>query len=62
MCYSTLKFYTEEEMLDFEQPEENLTRRYKRKETLKRIMMIKEMKAEGFSIPKIKEKLKEMSV
>ena len=28
--YSTLKYYTEEEILPFEQEEENLTRRYKR--------------------------------
>ena len=28
--YSTLKFYTEEGMLPFEQAEENLTRRYRR--------------------------------
>ena len=28
--YSTLKFYTEEGMLPFEQPEENLTRRSRR--------------------------------
>ena len=35
--YSTLKFYTEEGMLPFEQEEENLTRRYKREETVKRI-------------------------
>ena len=28
--YSTLKFYTEEGMLPFEQPEENLTRRFPR--------------------------------
>ena len=30
--YSTLKFYTEEGMLPFEQAEENLTRRYRRVE------------------------------
>ena len=28
--YSTLKFYTEEGLLNFEQAEENLTRRYRR--------------------------------
>lgn len=28
--YSTLKYYTQEGMLPFEQAEENLTRRYKR--------------------------------
>ena len=35
--YSTLKFYTEEGMLPFEQAEENLTRRYKRVESIERI-------------------------
>ena len=30
--YSTLKFYTEQGMLPFQQAEENLTRRYKREE------------------------------
>lgn len=53
--YSTLKFYTEEGMLPFEQEEENLTRRYKREETVKRIEEIKKMKSEGKSIPQIKE-------
>ena len=42
--YSTLKFYTEEGMLPFEQEEENLTRRYKREETVKRIEKIKRLK------------------
>lgn len=55
--YSTLKFYTEEGMLPFEQEEENLTRRYKREETVKRIEKIKELKSEGKSIPEIKKLL-----
>ncbi|MEK3943009.1 MerR family transcriptional regulator [Paenibacillus odorifer] len=55
--YSTLKHYTEEGMLPFEQAEENLTRRYKREETVARILWIKEMKANGLSIPQIKEAL-----
>lgn len=53
--YSTLKFYTEEGMLPFEQEDENLTRRYKREETVKRIEEIKRLKSEGKSIPQIKE-------
>lgn len=53
--YSTLKHYTEEGMLPFEQAEENLTRRYKREATVARIMWIKELKASGLSIPQIKE-------
>ncbi|EGD46966.1 regulatory protein MerR [Ruminiclostridium papyrosolvens DSM 2782] len=55
--YSTLKFYTEEEMLHFEQAEENLTRRYKRSETLERILLIKKLKEDGLSIPQIKKAL-----
>ncbi|AIQ24782.1 MULTISPECIES: helix-turn-helix domain-containing protein [Paenibacillus] len=55
--YSTLKHYTEEGMLPFEQAEENLTRRYKREETVARILWIKEMKTNGLSIPQIKEAL-----
>ena len=55
--YSTLKYYTEEGLLPFEQPEENLTRRYKREETIERIRLIKNMKATGATIAEIKEKL-----
>lgn len=55
--YSTLKFYTEEGMLPFEQAEENLTRRYKREDTVARILRIKELKSIGLSIPQIKEAL-----
>lgn len=53
--YSTLKFYTEEGLLPFEQEEENLTRRYKREETVKLIERIKGLKGEGKTIPEIKE-------
>ena len=52
--YSTLKFYTEEGMLPFEQAGENLTRRYKREASLARIAHIKALRAEGKSIPEIK--------
>ena len=52
--YSTLKFYTEEGMLPFEQAGENLTRRYKRVESLARIARIKALRAEGRSISEIK--------
>ena len=55
--YSTLKFYTEEGMLDFEQEDEKLTRRYKRVETLERILLIKKLKEDGLSIPQIKESI-----
>ena len=62
MRYSTLKYYTEEGMLPFEQAEENLTRRYRREETVKRLERIKTLKSEGLSVPEIKEKLKESAV
>ncbi len=56
--YSTLKFYTEEGMLPFAQAEENLTRRYKRVETVRRIAYIKSLKAEGKTVPQIKDILR----
>ncbi|MFQ8583417.1 MAG: MerR family transcriptional regulator [Holdemania massiliensis] len=37
VLYSTMKFYTEEGMIPFEQAEENLTRRYRRTEAFQRI-------------------------
>lgn len=56
--YSTLKFYTEEGFLPFEQEEENLTRRYKRVESIERIEMLLSLRKEGKSIPEIREILK----
>lgn len=56
--YSTLKYYTEEGILPFEQEEENLTRRYKRIEAIERIAYIKKLKEDGLSIFEIKLKLK----
>ena len=55
--YSTLKFYTEEGTIPFRQPEKNLTRRYKREEAVARILWIKKMRAEGKSVPEIREML-----
>lgn len=52
--YSTLKFYTEEGLLPFEQAESNLTRRYRRTESLQRIALLKQLRQEGRSIPEIK--------
>lgn len=52
--YSTLKFYTEENMLPFEQAEENLTRRYKQTESIQRILLIKSLREQGMTIPQIK--------
>ena len=53
--YSTLKFYTEEGMLPFEQVEENLTRRYRRVESLERIAQIRRLREQKKTIPEIKE-------
>ena len=55
--YSTLKFYTEEGMIPFQQPEKNLTRRYKREEAVARVFEIKKMREEGKSVPEIREML-----
>ena len=52
--YSTLKYYTEEGMLPFEQAEENLTRRYRREESIARISRIKELRDQKKTIPEIK--------
>lgn len=53
--YSTLKFYTEEKMLPFEATEKNLTRRFKRAESIERIALIKNLRENGKTIPQIKE-------
>lgn len=59
MRYSTLKFYTEEGFLPFEQEEQGLTRRYPREKTGERIAYIKTLRNEGKTIPEIREILKE---
>lgn len=56
--YSTLKFYTEEGMLPFEQAEENLTRCYRREESIEMIYKIRKMREEKMPIPEIKGKIK----
>ncbi|MCM3748909.1 helix-turn-helix domain-containing protein [Paenibacillus pasadenensis] len=56
--YSTIKYYTEEDMIPFEQDDIRLTRRYPRELALKRLEEIRVMKEErGLSIKEIKEKL-----
>lgn len=55
--YSTLKFYTEEGLLPFEQAEENLTRRYRRESSVERIALLRCLREEGKSIPEIKKLL-----
>ena len=57
--YSTLKFYTEEGLLPFEQAEENLTRRYRRQTSLQRTQEIRALREAGRSIPEIKALLGE---
>ena len=52
--YSTLKYYTEEGMLPFEQADENLTRHYKREQSVVQIQRIKDLRQEGKSILEIK--------
>lgn len=56
--YSTLKYYTEEQMLPFEQSEANLTRRYRREASVARINQIKDLRKQGKTIPEIKMLLK----
>ncbi|MBU3143820.1 helix-turn-helix domain-containing protein [Clostridium sp. CF012] len=55
--YSTLKFYTEEGMLPFEQEEENLTRRFSREKAITKIEEIQDFKKRGLSILEIKNVL-----
>lgn len=55
--YSTLKFYTEEGMLPFEQAEQNLTRRYRQSESVKRVEWIRAQREMGKTIPEIREML-----
>lgn len=56
--YSTLKFYTEEGMLPFEQEEEKLTRRFPRESAVSQINEIRRLREQGLSIPEIKNILK----
>ncbi len=58
--YSTLKYYTEEGMLPFEQAEENLTRRYRREESVQRIEFIRLRRQEGMSVPELKKILQSL--
>ena len=53
--YSTLKFYTEEGFLPFCQEDRGLTRRYPRESTVQRIEYLRKLRAEGKSIPEIRE-------
>lgn len=55
--YSTLKYYTEEGLIPFEQAGERLTRRFQREKTLARIEQTQALKKQGLSIPEIKAHL-----
>lgn len=57
--YSTLKYYTEQGMLPFEQAQENLTRRYKREQSIAQLERIKSLRQPGKSIPEIKAILRQ---
>lgn len=52
--YSTLKYYIEQGMLPFEQAQENLTRRYKREQSIAQLERIKSLRQSGKPIPEIK--------
>ena len=56
--YSTLKFYTEQGLLPFEQAEQNLTRRYRREGSGERIELLRRLREEGKSVGEIKEMLR----
>lgn len=56
--YSTIKFYTEEGMLPFEQEDTRLTRRYPRIAASERLEAIKELKKKGLTILEIKKEMK----
>lgn len=57
--YSTLKFYTEEGFLPFEQEEQRLTRRYPREQTVAQIALIQSLRQAGRTIPEIRKILEE---
>lgn len=56
--YSTIKYYTEEGLVPFEQIDERLTRRYPRVEASKRLEDIGMLKTKGLTIKEIKEYFK----
>lgn len=56
--YSTLKFYTEEGFLPFQQEGEKLTRRYPREEAVGRVALLRALRAEGKTIPEIRDILR----
>ncbi|MFS0605290.1 MerR family transcriptional regulator [Peribacillus frigoritolerans] len=55
--YSTLKYYTEADLIPFEQLDENLTRRYPREAAVERVETIKSLKKSGLTIAEIRDKI-----
>ncbi|MBK1813739.1 MerR family transcriptional regulator [Clostridium sp. YIM B02505] len=55
MRYSTLKYYTEEGLIPFEQVDNRLVRRYPRIDSLKRLDEINKLKISGLTIEEIKK-------
>jgi len=55
--YSTLKFYTEEGLIPFEQAEENLTRRFNSVLAIQRINEIRKLRENGLTMDEVKAKL-----
>ncbi|WP_078411001.1 helix-turn-helix domain-containing protein [Priestia abyssalis] len=57
MRYSTLKYYTEQGILPFDQEDTRLTRRYPRISSLERLALIRQLKERGYTIEEIKEQM-----
>lgn len=55
--YSTLKFYTEEGLLPFEQAGENLTRRFPREKACARLAAIRALREQGVRVPDLRRHL-----
>lgn len=56
--YSTIKYWIEMGLVQFEQPEPGLRRKFNKDETLKRLDEIKSLREKRFTIAEIIEKLK----
>ncbi|MFS0892117.1 MerR family transcriptional regulator [Peribacillus frigoritolerans] len=59
--YSTLKYYTEADLIPFEQLDENLTRRYPLEAAVERVETIKSLKKSGLTIAEIRDKIEKQS-
>lgn len=54
---STIKFWTQEKLIPYEQGGPRLMRRYPEKEAIKRIAKILELKRKRLTLPEIKQKI-----